>query len=85
MIATNLTRHLNPVLMAMEPMAKALWLKSIPQGAATQCFVAAHPSVAETSGEYFADSNIKSSSAHGRDMDLAERLWARTEEILATL
>jgi hypothetical protein len=67
------------------PLASALALKSIPQGAATQCYVATHPSLREVSGEYFADCNVAEPSRYGRDDELAERLWTVTEEIVAGL
>lgn len=55
------------------------------EGAATQCYVAAHPSLAAVSGEYFADSNVAQSSPHGRDQAMADRLWTVTEAIVAKL
>jgi WW domain-containing oxidoreductase len=60
-------------------------MKTIPEGAATQCYVATHPSLREVSGEYFADCNVAKSSRHGRDEGMAERLWTMTEEIVAGL
>lgn len=81
-IATNLGRHMPLAMRALMPVASALAFKSIPQGAATQCYVAAHPAVAEVSGEYFSDCNVAKSSRPGRDLELAEELWARTEEIV---
>ncbi|XP_042467372.1 short-chain dehydrogenase TIC 32, chloroplastic-like [Zingiber officinale] len=56
-----------------------LWKKSIPQGAATTCYVALHPSVKGISGKYFADCNIEKTSAHGRNEKLARKLWAYSE------
>ncbi|MGE0787403.1 MAG: SDR family NAD(P)-dependent oxidoreductase [Sandaracinaceae bacterium] len=84
-IATNLARHMSPIVQALMPVAAAIAMKSIPQGAATQCFVAANPAAADLSGEYFADCNVARSSRYGRDMDLAEKLWDRTEEIVQAL
>jgi NAD(P)-dependent dehydrogenase (short-subunit alcohol dehydrogenase family) len=84
-IATNLGRHMNPVLLALYPVATAIAMKTIPEGAATQCFVAVHPSLEGVSGEYFADCNVASTSRHGRDEALAERLWEVTERIAAEL
>ncbi len=84
-IATNLGRHMSPVVKALTPVVSALAMKSIPQGAATQCYVATHPSLSEVSGEYFADCNVAKSSDHGRDEALAERLWTVSEEIVAEL
>jgi NAD(P)-dependent dehydrogenase (short-subunit alcohol dehydrogenase family) len=84
-IATNLSRHMSAAVQAMMPLATALVLKTIPQGAATQCYVATHPSLREVSGEYFADCNVAKTSRHGRDDAMAERLWTVTEEIVAKL
>jgi len=84
-IATNLGRHMNPALTAMFSLAKPLVLKSIPEGAATQCYVATHPSLGKVSGEYFSDCNVAKSSRHGRDDDMAKKLWTVSEEIAAKL
>lgn len=84
-IATNLSRHMPLAVRTLMPLASALALKSIPQGAATQCYVATHPSLREVSGEYFADCNVATPSRYGRDDAMAERLWTVTEEIVAGL
>ncbi len=83
-IATNLGRHMG-WMNAVMGLASPLFMKSIPQGAATQTYVATHPDAAQVSGEYWADCNVKASSGPGQDMELAERLWARTEELVAGL
>jgi NAD(P)-dependent dehydrogenase (short-subunit alcohol dehydrogenase family) len=80
-IATNLSRHMNPLVRGVLSVAKPLVLKSIPQGAATQCFVATHPDAAGVSGEYWADCNVSQSSRHGADDAMAGRLWTVSEEI----
>lgn len=82
-IATNLTRHMNPVVRGVMAVAEPLVLKSIPQGAATQCYVATHPDGAAVSGEYWFDSNVQSSNSNGEDDAMAERLWVVSEEIAA--
>jgi len=84
-IATQLTRHSNPVLRLVWNAVSPLALKSVAQGAATQCYVAARPELAAVSGEYFADCNIASTSRHGRDAAMAERLWDVSEQIVAGL
>lgn len=84
-INTNLSRHMNVVMRLPMKVMGPLALKTIPQGAATQCYVATNPSLATVSGEYFADSNIAKSSRHGRDMGLAGKLWDVSEEIVAKL
>jgi WW domain-containing oxidoreductase len=84
-IRTNLARNMNPIAVVVFSAAGPLFLKSIPEGAATQCYVAVSPKAAGITGEYFADSNLAKSRRDARDEDLAKRLWARSEEIVATL
>jgi len=84
-IQTELGRHMSAVARFGMSLGRPLFLKSIPQGAATQCLLAAHPSVAGVSGEYYADCNPSRPSRLGRDDALAERLWEVTEQIVARL
>lgn len=84
-IATNLARHMNPVVKALMPMANAIALKSVGQGAATQCYAAVHPEAAPHSGSYFADCNVAKSSRYSRDPELADRLWEVSERIVGKL
>lgn len=81
-IRTNLTRHMDNA----EELLGSLTLKTVPQGAATQCLVATHPGVAEVSGAYFADCQVAETlHAHAEDDELAAKLWTRSEEIVKTL
>ena len=57
-------------------------LKTAAEGAATQCYVATHPSVADISGEYFEDCNLARPSERARDSALAARLWEESERIV---
>lgn len=85
-IATNLTRHMNPVLSGLfAGVGPLIFAKSVAQGAATQCYAVAHPDAARFNGEFLADCNLATSSPHGRDDRLAAALWQRTEEIVAGL
>lgn len=84
-IATNLGRHLPAAAHLAFAVAKPLFLKTIPQGAATQTWAAAHPDGGKVSGEYLADCNVGTSNALGRDDALALRLWEETEKIVAAL
>ncbi|HEY8432244.1 MAG TPA: SDR family oxidoreductase [Sandaracinaceae bacterium] len=84
-IATNLGRHMSLAARLVFPLLSPIALKSVAQGAATQCYVATHPSLDGVSGEYFADCNIARSSPYGRDEALGERLWEVTERIVAAL
>jgi len=84
-IATNLTRHMNPVIGAVFALARPLFLKNIGEGAATQVYVATHPSLATVTGKYFADCNVTPPRSDAEDSALASRLWAKSEEIVAGL
>ncbi|GJP67894.1 hypothetical protein CLOP_g24652 [Closterium sp. NIES-67] len=59
------------------------FMKTIPQGAATSCFLAAHPSVVGASGGYYANSRPAEGSASdlSRDMQLAAKLWELSEHM----
>ena len=84
-INTNLARHTSAPLRAALSLSAPLLLKTIAQGAATQCYVATNPTLAGVSGEYFSDCNIASSSALSNDAELAARLWAESERIVESL
>ncbi len=84
-IATNLTRHMNVFARVGFPIAGAIALKSVPEGAATQCYVASHPSLATVSGEYLLDSNVGKSTRDGLDVAMGDRLWKVTEELVSKL
>ena len=81
-INTKLGRHMNPLAVGLMKLVRPIFLKTIPQGAATQCYLAAHPDADRYNGEYFADCNPAVSSALGQDMDLAARLWETTEKLI---
>ncbi len=83
-IKTSLYRHTSSVLQLGVSAVEALAMKSIPEGAATQCYLATNPGLAASSGKYFADSNLKKPTSFGLDDDLARRLWTQTEEIVAS-
>jgi len=84
-IDTNLARSMNPVVGVFYAIAKPLALKSVPQGAATQVYVATHPSLDGVSGKYFSNCNVDRPRRDGTDEATAKRLWTVTEEIVAKL
>lgn len=84
-IATDLWRHMNPVARAMGSAAGVIGFKSVPQGAATTCYVTAHPGAEGVSGEYFKDCNVATPSKVAQDAELAARLWDASERIVAGL
>ncbi|KAK9927176.1 hypothetical protein M0R45_024375 [Rubus argutus] len=73
-ILTNLMRYDNFLHYVMKVL-RAFIAKSIPQGAATTCFVALHPQVKGVSGEYFVDCNVAKPSSQAKDAELATKLW----------
>jgi WW domain-containing oxidoreductase len=83
-IATNLSRSMSPLL-AFGWKAMSPFLKSIPQGAATEVFVATHPSMATVTGEYFKDCNVARPTRLAEDAELAQKLWAVSEKAAAEL
>ena len=78
-IKTNLGRHLERK--DNEPEDDSVFNKSIPQGAATQCYVAANPKPARITGQYFSDCNPARASALMYDEMLASRLWTVSKEL----
>jgi WW domain-containing oxidoreductase len=76
---TNLSRHVHPILQ----WGIRQFSKTIPQGAATQCYLATHPDIAGITGKYFSDCRIAEPSRVARDDALGERLWAVSERIVA--
>lgn len=83
-ISTNLGRHLGGFVSGLLGVLSPLVLKSIPEGAATQVWAAvADPALIH--GQYLYDCNVQRSSKLGQDLGLAERLWEKTEEIVAGL
>ncbi|KAI4364939.1 hypothetical protein MLD38_020970 [Melastoma candidum] len=54
-------------------------LKTIPQAAATTCYVATHPRLENISGKYFSDCNEASPSGIACDSAEASRLWSASE------
>ncbi|MBV1858060.1 MAG: SDR family NAD(P)-dependent oxidoreductase [Nannocystaceae bacterium] len=84
-IETNLGRHMNAAFRASLSLGQPLFAKNVAEGAATQCFLATNPKGADTNGEYFSNCNVAKTSRHGRDAELAKKLWERTEAIVEKL
>lgn len=82
-IATNLSRHMSPLVELGYAIARPIALKDVGQGAATEVYVAVHPGAAHISGAYFEDCNVATPRADADDAELAKKLWAASEEIAA--
>ena len=74
-IKTNLSRYSAGPLFNVIQFFANFFQRTVAQGAATQCYVATHPSLSETSGAYFADSDIAVPSKQAQDSELAQQLW----------
>jgi WW domain-containing oxidoreductase len=79
-IKTKLQRSMPKLAQRAMQLLEPVFLKTIEQGAATQCYVAVHPGATQ-SGEYFADCNVKKPRSAARDPALALRLWEVSERI----
>ncbi len=80
-IGTNLGRHMNPLLGGVLSLFMKPFSKSVPQGAATSCYVAVRPELAEVTGQYFSDCAVVEPSRLARDEALSERLWEVSEKL----
>ena len=79
-IKTNLARH-NQLARFFYDLIGPIVLKTVPQGAATQVYVATSPALATVSGKYFADCNIAAPRADAEDPAIAKNLWKTSEQI----
>ena len=57
-------------------------VKSVAQGAATSCYVATSPELADVNGYFFSDCNPSEPSALMQDDELAKRLWDVSDELI---
>ena len=77
-INTEIDRNMNRFMQASFALATSLgYGKTIAQGAATSCHVAASPSLASTSGKFFEDCNAVTivNKGHVHDAEMAAKLW----------
>lgn len=79
-IQTNLSRHLPPREDDGDSNSSFRY-KTIPQGTATQCYLATAPELAEVTGYYFADCAVAYPDERMQDDEAAARLWAVSEEL----
>ena len=84
-IKTNLTRHMADKGEGIFQRLGEAGMKSIPQGAATQTVLAAHPSTGTVSGTYWSDCQPAKASAAAHDDSQVGRLWDTSERLLRSL
>jgi len=81
-IKTNLGRHMQGPFALMLGLVMFPFMLTVPQGAATSCYVAANPETADQSGKYFADCRVARANSRAADPDLARRLWEISEALV---
>jgi WW domain-containing oxidoreductase len=80
-IMTPLMRNLGDIRATLTKLISWPFSRNVQQGAATQCYVATAPALEGVSGHYFADCNLATMSYHGKNPDLARRLWSASEDL----
>jgi NAD(P)-dependent dehydrogenase (short-subunit alcohol dehydrogenase family) len=82
-IPTNLGRHLPQwQVWALKTIGKP-FTKTIPQGAATTCYVATSPALNKVSGYFFNHCNPHRPGGHTENAEMAAKLWTVSEELTA--
>ncbi len=82
-IKTNLSRHLPEREESADDDPSSFTFKSIPEGAATSCYVATSSDLDRVTGYYFSDCNPSSPNEHMQNDIMAARLWRVSEELVA--
>ncbi|MFO1427944.1 MAG: SDR family NAD(P)-dependent oxidoreductase [Steroidobacteraceae bacterium] len=84
-INTNLGRHFSAWKRLAGKLIGWTFMKSVPEGAATTCYVATAAALAKTSGVYFEDCNpvVPVAGKHMDDAALAARLWDESVRLTA--
>jgi NAD(P)-dependent dehydrogenase (short-subunit alcohol dehydrogenase family) len=83
-VRTNIGRNMGGFMRIALSAAQAVTGREVPEGAATQCYVATSPALREVSGYYFEDCNpVDVPGSWLYDRELAQRLWDVTESLTA--
>ncbi|WP_157217571.1 SDR family NAD(P)-dependent oxidoreductase [Flavisphingomonas formosensis] len=80
--STDLMREPGLLLRLLMPLSLAI-SKTIPQGAATQCYLAVHPDCEGITGRFYADCRPAKANPLADEPGFQERLWTVSERILA--
>ncbi|KAL3029252.1 hypothetical protein AAZX31_03G153300 [Glycine max] len=83
-IMTPLMRHSSYLMHFLKVFTFYIW-KNVPQGAATTCYVALHPSVKGVTGKYFVDCNQCKPSSHAKNKQLAKKLWDFSNDLIKSI
>lgn len=83
-IMTNLGKHLPLWQQWAGKYLGWMFMKDIPEGAATSCYVATSPDLVGVRGFYFADCNVnEGETPYVYDQAMASKLWGVSEELTA--
>ncbi|KAH7550110.1 hypothetical protein JRO89_XS13G0137000 [Xanthoceras sorbifolium] len=82
-VRTRLTREREGFITDLVFFLTSKLLKTIPQAAATTCYVAIHPRLVNVSGKYFADCIEAWTSKLGSNSSEAARLWYASEMLVS--
>jgi NAD(P)-dependent dehydrogenase (short-subunit alcohol dehydrogenase family) len=74
-VLTDLQRHAPAWAVKLGDLLGPAFMKSPAEGAATICYLAAHPLVREVSGRYFIDCNPVVLGGNSESAEMAMRLW----------
>lgn len=78
-VRTRLTREREGLITDLVFFLTSKLLKTIPQAAATTCYVATHPRLENVTGKYFADCNEAATSKLASNQMEAEKIWLASE------
>lgn len=78
-VRTRLTREREGLITDLVFFLASKLLKTIPQAAATTCYLATHPRLENVTGKYFADCNEAPTSKLGSNQTEAEKIWFASE------
>lgn len=81
LIMTNLMQYSALRMRILQLFTVPMW-KSVPQGAATTCFVALHPKLKGVTGKYFVDCNECPPSKSATNQALARKLWDFSNDLV---
>ena len=84
LVNTNIARDMDWKFRTAFKVLGPFIAKNVGEGAATTCYAASHPDMAGVSGQFLYDSNVVSIGGdhHLENHDLADRLWAYSENLL---
>jgi NAD(P)-dependent dehydrogenase (short-subunit alcohol dehydrogenase family) len=81
-IQTPLNRHMSLLLRSFYPIGNAVFMKSVPEGAATQVYLATHPDVPYDRSSYWSSCNIKQPTPMALSLELRKKLWEVSTQIV---